>query len=213
MSSRVVKNDYPQDLSGLPYSSEFEGLFCPFESDEALYTSAINFLGLAQHHGMPTTFIDWTYNPLFAAHFATREWMEGRRETDIAVWAIRRDPGHCPNYTEGGAVTAYDVSLIEVDLRVNTYAFHQKGCFTTLKHQNGAIENYVRAAIYPALEELAECEDANLTIEKIILDASQVPDLRKKLTRLGVLDHVLMPTLDKVADTARLLWSVRSRGH
>jgi hypothetical protein len=43
-----------------------------------------DLLAIAQHHGLPTRLLDWTYNPLVAAYFAVEE----NFDSDSAVYAM-----------------------------------------------------------------------------------------------------------------------------
>ena len=63
--------------------------------------SAWEELAIAQHHGLPTRFMDWTTNPLVALYFAVRN--TGSRSNDSAVYVLISNPKRYADVRRGQA--------------------------------------------------------------------------------------------------------------
>jgi len=50
----------------------------------------VELFAIAQHHGVPTGFLDWNFDPLIAVYFAAEDAAFAPEPDALALWALRR---------------------------------------------------------------------------------------------------------------------------
>jgi hypothetical protein len=174
----------------------------------------------AQHHGVPTRLLDWTYSPLVAAYFATRP---DRRESekDRAVWRLNWHEVH-------EAFEFPKLALLIEDLhelfgregtrftprRLFRWDTDRKPFACMLEPPSLDDRIVAQAAVFTLCSDKtvpfdAFLEDHSLghTLTKFIIPHDEVSHFRDQLDLAGVDERRLFPDLDGLAAMIRRYYS------
>lgn len=174
------------------------------------YTSIWNWLALAQHHGLPTRLLDWTYSPYVALHFATADF--NLYNEDGMIWAV--------NYVDTKRYLPDQLSLVIKEEGSHIFtaemlerAVKDLATLGTLKREEFALffePPSIDDRIVNQYAVFSMMSDPNVLLSdwlsgskvryfKIIIPAHLKWEIRDKLDQSNINERVLFPGLDGLA--------------
>ncbi len=187
------------------------------------------WLSLAQHHGLPTRLLDWTFSPFVAMHFATNEL--DKMDRDGVLWMVNFDRArdYLPQFFRDSLSRHYaltfSVEMLEEDPALidpfiferteGTQApfvmfFEPPSLDPRIINQWGlfSFTNRLDVRLDEWLIERAAYDPA--LVRKIIISASAKWEIRDKLDNMNLTERVLMPGLDGLSTWLKRWYSPKS---
>jgi hypothetical protein len=179
-----------------------------------------DWLSLAQHHGLPTRLLDWTFSPFTAAHFATAT----RPGEDGIVWAVDCAAAHelLPDelrsaLAEEGATIFTTELLAETAPTLDAFDALSPGDPFLLFFEPPSLDDRIvnQSAVLSVMCDAEAHVDEYLSANGGLchawrLTAAAKEEIRSRLDQANVTERVLMPGLDGLATWLRRYYAPRA---
>ncbi len=159
-------------------------------------THTIEWMAVAQHHGLPTRLLDWAENPLAALYFAVSDESADEHE-DSAVWMGK--------FPATYLAENYDQLIQIAEGSVETVAFRPPFISTRISAQQSVFTFHPmpRTEVFTPIEER---ESIYGWLCKFVIPNASRGTIKRQLDSAGVNHFTLFPDLDGL--TRKLTWDV-----
>ncbi len=146
---------------------------------------------IAQHHGLPTRYLDWTRNPLVAAYFAIEDC---NTEEDCVVYAVDQSQFLDVDYQSYQTPLEVDEIFLYIPPHINKRIIAQNGIFTVHNLPEIPLEQVVKPN-----DKIKKVRGEKYDVNKIIISISAKKEFKRILNLYGVNKSTIYPGLDGIA--------------